>query len=156
MRITDIFPLSIILDPFQMEKKHDRKWLVYSYTSHRIYCFCCKLFKKAENTTQLAGEGCKDWKNVSQKLQSHECSSDHITCMRKWFELALSLGKNEKIDKHFQEELHREKEHWKQVLSRIIVVVRTLATHNLPFRGSNEKIYEERNGVFLGIIQMIA
>ncbi|XP_028070679.1 uncharacterized protein LOC114273117 [Camellia sinensis] len=33
--------------------------------------------------------------------------------------------------------------------------VKTLAKNNFPFRGSHEKIYEESNGLFLSIIEMI-
>ncbi|GMQ08399.1 hypothetical protein CsSME_00052139 [Camellia sinensis var. sinensis] len=33
--------------------------------------------------------------------------------------------------------------------------VKTFAKNNLPFRGSHEKIYEESNGLFLSIIEMI-
>ena len=39
---------------------------------------------------------------------------------------------------------------------RIIVVVKCLATHNLAFRGTNEKNYEETNENFLGLLEMVA
>ncbi|XP_028067665.1 uncharacterized protein LOC114270390 [Camellia sinensis] len=79
-----------------------------------------------------------------------------MTCMSKWIELEKRLQKNETIDKGIQEQINREREHWKKVLLRIIAVVRTLAKNNLAFRGDNEKIYQERNGNFLSLIEMIA
>ncbi|XP_028116810.1 zinc finger MYM-type protein 1-like [Camellia sinensis] len=88
-------------------------------------------------------------------LRSHETSNEHITCMSKWVELEKRLQKNETIDKGVQEQINREREHWKNVLLRIIVVMRTLAKNNLAFRGDNEKIYQERNGNCLSLIEMI-
>ncbi|XP_028117570.1 uncharacterized protein LOC114315183 [Camellia sinensis] len=79
-----------------------------------------------------------------------------MTCMSKWIELENRLQKNETIDKGVQEQINRKREHWKKVLLRIIVVVRTLAKNNFAFRGDNEKIYQERNGNFLSLIGMIA
>ena len=65
------------------------------------------------------------------------------------------FAKNETIAKNIQEKINKEKDHWKKVLLRIIVVVKNLGENNLAFWGKNEKIYEENNGNFLSLIEMI-
>lgn len=55
-----------------------------------------------------------------------------------------------------QEQIMREKEHHRQVFIRVMVVVKSLAKNNLAFRGNKEKVYEEGNGNFLSMIEMIA
>ena len=65
------------------------------------------------------------------------------------------MGKHKTIDKSIQEQVNKEREHLRRILLMIIAVVKTLAKNNLPFRGSHEKIYEESNGLFLSIIEMI-
>ncbi|KAL9162552.1 hypothetical protein ABFS82_07G097900 [Erythranthe guttata] len=137
-------------------EKHERKWLVYSKTVDKIFCFCCKLFKQEGNKTHLATDGLKDWKNLTRRIKSHEGSSEHIICVSKWIELEVRLKKNETIDKSLQEQISREKDYWRQVLIRIIALVRTLAQQNLAFRGDSEILHEDGNGNFLKFIEMIA
>ncbi|XP_058783350.1 uncharacterized protein LOC131658031 [Vicia villosa] len=60
------------------------------------------------------------------------------------------------IDKTTQRLIEKEKEHWKNVLKRIISIVKFLAKHNLAFRGSNERLYQNSNENFLGLIEMLA
>ncbi|XP_022874231.1 zinc finger MYM-type protein 1-like [Olea europaea var. sylvestris] len=70
--------------------------------------------------------------------------------------MEIRFQKEQTIDKSVQEQINKDREHWRQVLLRIISVVRTLVENNLAFRGDNEKIYQENNGIFLSLIQMIA
>ncbi|PWA39481.1 hypothetical protein CTI12_AA569800 [Artemisia annua] len=134
----------------------DRKWLVYSKELDKVFCFCCKLFKTAISKSQLSNVGTNDWKHLSVALKKHENSSEHMVNFRTWSELRIRLSTNQTIDKDLQELIKRDTEHWKEVLIRIIVVVKCLAEYDVPFRGTNEKLYTKSNGNFLGIIQMIA
>ena len=76
--------------------------------------------------------------------------------MRRWIELERRLQKNLTIDKALQDQINKDREHWRQVFVRIVSVVSFFCKNNLAFRGSIEKNYEENNGNFLGIIEMIA
>lgn len=53
-------------------------------------------------------------------------------------------------------QIEKEKICWKMILVQIIGAVKTLSRNNLPFRGSNEKIYEKNNGLFCQLIEFLA
>ncbi|KAF8088671.1 LOW QUALITY PROTEIN: hypothetical protein N665_0532s0034 [Sinapis alba] len=73
--------------------------------------------------------------------------------MTSWIEIEVRLQKNLTIDKYVQEEINKEKRHWRDVLLRIIVV---LAKNNIAFCGVKNKIGQDGNGNFLGMIEVIA
>ncbi|XP_050878760.1 uncharacterized protein LOC127082569 [Lathyrus oleraceus] len=110
----------------------DRDRLVYSKELDRVFCFCCKVFKNGIAGGQLANEGYSDWYEYRKRLQKFQT-----------------------IDKTTQRLIEKEKDHWKNVLKRVISIVKFLAKHNLAFRGSKEKLYEDSNGNFLGLIEML-
>lgn len=76
--------------------------------------------------------------------------------MTTWYELRIRFQKNQTIDKAAQAIIEKEKDHWKKVLCRVISIVKYLAKHNLAFRGSNAKLYQDSNGKFLGLVEMLA
>ena len=62
-----------------------------------------------------------------------ETTNEHITNMNTWIDLELRLLKNKTIDKNVQEQIKKVKDHWKQVLLRIMAVVKNLGKNNLAF-----------------------
>ncbi|XP_022028299.1 uncharacterized protein LOC110929445 [Helianthus annuus] len=53
------------------------------------------------------------------------------------------------------EQFKKEKDYWKQVIIRIVALVKFLAKYGLVFRGTNEKLYQKVNGNFLGLVEML-
>ena len=138
-------------------ERQDRRWLVYSASVDKVFCFCCKLFATNRHNVGLLGDGgLNDWHNISARLYSHERSKLHVDAIANWVDLEKRLKQVSTIDSSLQEHINKEKEHWKQVLQRILAVVKRLGRNNLAFRGDNEKIYEERNGLFLQMIELLA
>ncbi|XP_026459845.1 zinc finger MYM-type protein 5-like [Papaver somniferum] len=136
-------------------EKQDRRWLVYSKTLDKVFCFCCKLFMKRESNYQLCSTGFNDWNNLSGRLASHENCGVHHRCMYDWLELELRLRKEKTIDKRIQEQINKERKHYKEVLERMKDGVLFLAKNGLAFRGDNEKVYTKNNGNFLSFIETL-
>ncbi|XP_026517582.1 uncharacterized protein LOC112121513, partial [Terrapene carolina triunguis] len=51
--------------------------------------------------------------------------------------------------------LESEKQHWHRVLECLLSIVQYLSTNNLAFRGSVEKLFQLKNGNFLGLVQLL-
>lgn len=132
----------------------NREWLIYSEAKDKVYCFCCRLF--SVHYCHLNQDGFNDWKNLSGNLKQHELSTGHLDNIKKWYELKRNLDSFTTIDHVNQKKINAEKEHWRNVLKRIIAIILYLAENNDAFRGKNSVIYKENNGKFLALIEMVA
>ncbi|XP_048539125.1 zinc finger MYM-type protein 1-like [Triticum urartu] len=92
----------------------------------------------------------------SIRIREHETSAEHVLNMVTWYDLRLRLQKHQTINCVAQRQLEKEKDHWRKVLFRILLMVKFLAKHNLAFRGTNSTLYQDNNGNFLGLVEMLA
>jgi len=134
----------------------DRKWPVYCKYVYKVFVVNCLNLLLLVTWVYFASEGLNYWKHIRQRLKQHENGVEHMTNMNTWNELRMRFDKNQTIDNYLQEEIVKEKEHWRQVLRRILSVVKCLAKNNLAFWGSKGKLSQDINGNFLGLIEMIA
>jgi hypothetical protein len=121
-----------------------------------VYYFCCTIFKSNTSKSQssLAHDGFNNWRHISFKLREHENSVQHITNMNKWNKLRIRLQKEETIDKDLQKQNMKEKECMRQVLLRLVAIVKFLGKHNLPFIGTIEQLYHDSNDNFYACAEM--
>ncbi|KAL9294262.1 hypothetical protein AtEden1_Chr3g0203491 [Arabidopsis thaliana] len=128
------------------------------YYRHFSYQYYSRKLSNGETCDRnvLANDGLNDWKHLSERLKKHEISVEHMANMKTWNEMLVRLETSQTIDKELQREVRKEKERWRLVLIRIIAVMNCLAKQNLAFRGSNEKLYQDRNSNFLDMIKSIA
>ncbi|XP_026475789.1 uncharacterized protein LOC113380998, partial [Ctenocephalides felis] len=131
-----------------------RTWLIYSEKLDRVFCFCCKLF--ASNETNSFLDGYSDWRNLSTSLHRHETNLTHMRNFLQWKDLDKSLKNKTTIDYQTQSLYEMEKRHWRSALERIIEIIKFLASQNIAFRGSSDKLYESNNGNFLKLIELFA
>ncbi|XP_061902273.1 zinc finger MYM-type protein 1-like isoform X2 [Entelurus aequoreus] len=135
-------------------EKVNRSWLTYSRSKDAVYCFCCKLFSK--KSLKLAAEGQRDWVNIGALLKQQENSEDHCSNTVKWKEFALRLSKGKTIDETEIGLLEAEKNRWRDVLTRLVTIIQSLAERNLALRGSVDTLHQTNNGNFLKEVELIA
>jgi hypothetical protein len=75
--------------------------------------------------------------------------------MNKSNKLKSGLQNEEAIDKDLQKKIMKETERMRQVLLRLVAIVKFLGKHNLPYRGTIEQLYHDSNGKFYACAEMI-
>ncbi|XP_034058872.1 zinc finger MYM-type protein 1-like [Gymnodraco acuticeps] len=101
-------------------------------------------------------EGLSNWNSIGMLLKSHESSPEHTTLMATWkdFEQRLQTGKT--IDQAERTLLEAEKRRWRDVLTRLISIMQSLAERNLALRGSANTLHQQHNGNFLKEVELLA
>nr|XP_047129422.1 zinc finger MYM-type protein 1-like [Hydra vulgaris] len=131
-----------------------RRWLLYSVSKDAVFCFCCKLFDFNMNL-KVNGNGFNKWKNLTEALKIHENSKSHRIAYQLWIETEIRMKAGETIDKQEQKLIKKDSLRWRSVLERLMNITLYLATNNMAFRGSSDKLYAVNNGKFLGSLAMV-
>ncbi|KAL4127199.1 hypothetical protein QTP88_011396 [Uroleucon formosanum] len=132
-------------------EEYDRKYLIYSPSKKSLFCMPCRLFG---GKSSLAKEdGCNDWKNINQILSSHENSKDHHICQKAM--LDRSRG-NARVDNTLCSQIDTEIQYWKNVLKRVLAVIKKLSSRGLAFRGHDERFGSSHNGNYMMCLELLA
>ena len=75
--------------------------------------------------------------------------------MNSWNELKVRLDIDKTIDKDLQKKISKEKQRWRKVLKRIIAAIKLLSKKMLSFRGCKENPFQDSNGNFLGVVEIM-
>ncbi len=128
----------------------ERKYLIYSPSKKALFCIACRLFG---GSSKLATTGYTDWKNVESALKSHENSPEHRKCQMDFFHRSKVLCR---VDSKLQDQILTEISYWRNVLRRVVAVVKKLCSRGLPFRGSDERFGSKNNGNFMMCLELIS
>ncbi|KAF0722811.1 zinc finger MYM-type protein 1-like, partial [Aphis craccivora] len=130
---TDIAHQNYFIKILLNGEKVKRNYLVYSESTGSVFCAPCKLFG---STSLFSTVGFSDWKHTEKRITSHENSQTHKTNVL----TMKDRGKvAQRIDSALILQIEGEKNYWKNVLRRVVAVVKTLSFRGLAFRGKTDK-----------------
>jgi hypothetical protein len=137
------------------KEKMERPWLCYSVSKKSLFCFPCKLMHTHSNEapSKFVVNGFCDWKHAFERLSDHESSQRHRGAVS---DIVKRRDSNEVVNKQIVAQLESEQKYWRQLLQRLVDVIKHLATRGGSFRGSDELIGSVSNGNYLGTLELIA
>ena len=131
-------------------EKSSRKWLIYSESTGNVYCGPCLAF---DGGTQFGTKkGFDGWKNF-KRIEQHENSHSHKNCLIDLKTRGSIIGR---IDTQILKGLKTEIKYWRNVLQRVVSVIKTLSSRGLSFRGHTEKFGSPQNGNYLMSLELLA
>ncbi|XP_018362137.1 PREDICTED: uncharacterized protein LOC108760594 [Trachymyrmex cornetzi] len=138
------------------------EWPINDYTRDYVAMYGYKQNKNADfskskrqytDKTRMLTKNIFNRKLANGELQPRSWlvyseSTGHIFC-----EKGIVLGR---VDKHLIQQLDEEMIYWRKVLHRVVVVIKTLASRGLSFRGHEEKFGSNKNGNYMMLLEIIA
>lgn len=97
--------------------------------------------------------GFNDWIHAAQCISEHENSSSHRDCTITFKTRANDLSR---VDKKLISVFEQEVQYWRNVLQRVVSVVKKLSSRGLAFRGDDEVFGSQHNGNFMMCLELIA
>ncbi|XP_065652788.1 zinc finger MYM-type protein 1-like [Hydra vulgaris] len=115
-------------------------------------------FQKSKRIyTQIIGGfatvGFSDWKKGEEKIKRHENSQHHKLCVMNITERKEVLNR---FDQKLKYQVETEINYWKNILTRVVGVVKPLSSREMSFRGEDDRFGSVHNGNFMISIEFIA
>ncbi|XP_050548310.1 zinc finger MYM-type protein 1-like, partial [Daktulosphaira vitifoliae] len=133
-----------------------RKWMVFSLSTNKLYCFCCRIFATDDDLEKKFVSGFDRWWKLNPKVTQHESSNEHLSNFEKWKTLTVRLHSGKTIDHSTEKVINSETKKWRDILHRLLDITLFLAKQNLSFRGHREDFESENRGNFLELIKLMA
>lgn len=150
--VTRYFNKALFIRKLKNNESVERKWLLYSPSKCSVFCFSCCLFNPTD-VNLCSRNGCNDWKHINHIILTHENSPAHKQSMMTYLARSKAVGR---VDIDLLSQHQKEVDYWRNVLKRIVAVVKFLASRGLPFRGDNEILGSPNNGNYLGCVELLS
>lgn len=131
-------------------QKIDLRWLCYSKTTGRVYCFPCKLMSDVDSSFTT---GFNSWKNARHFIECHSRSDQHRKALVDTISRKTSGAR---VDSNLIQQYETECEYWQAVLKRCVDTLKLLCERGLALRGKDEVIGSPHNGNYLGILELLS
>ncbi|XP_065684327.1 zinc finger MYM-type protein 1-like [Hydra vulgaris] len=141
---------SIFISTLVNGEKINRTFLIYLESKGSIFCAPCYLFG---GTTSFATVGFSDWKKGEEKIKRHENLQHHKLCVMNMKERKEVLNR---VDQKLKYQVETEINYWKNVLTRVVAVVKSLSSRGMSFRGDDDRFGSVHNGNFMMSLELIA
>ncbi|CAJ0943560.1 unnamed protein product [Ranitomeya imitator] len=140
-------------------EKFIRDWLRWSPSKKVMYCFTCMAFSDDKRSILCRKEGfnpmVSKWHRLYLKLPEHEHSALHRKHYWSWrTRQKAQVGHG--VDFEMQRSLAKEAERLVALLERLLDVTLHLASRNMAFRGTSQRIGDLHNGNFLGTLEILS
>ncbi|KAL4127162.1 hypothetical protein QTP88_011360 [Uroleucon formosanum] len=136
--------------------KIPRLWLCYSVRLDKSYCETCWLFADRGYSKFKSDwiDGINDWNHLSQCIQRHECSIQHLDATK----LRSICAKTHTIDAELEKQYSDEAMKWRNILKRLIKIILYLTAGNSALRGNegSKQLNNPTEGNFLRTVYLLA
>ena len=99
----------------------------YGAQNHSLFCAVCMAFSKKTDTSAFI-QGCKDWRHIHQKLNSHENTHIHLECVNAYLSWISKADIPNLLDSNMMSARRKQVRKRRQVLERVIDVTKLMHT----------------------------
>lgn len=142
------YPHQITHDPVikksftRRKDSSSRSWITLNEENQCLYCMVCLAFSNPKETSKSVFiEGFHDRKHIHQRAEEHEESDNHRNCAKAYLLRANNANVKQLLLSKQMKEREEQVTKRRQVLERIVDVVKVIGKRGLSYRGHSESAY---------------